>query len=104
MTTSTQIKTGKSITMIQLIISVVVVLTGAIGLYVKSEVDKAKLEDRVQRLEEKLTEQVQKRDASIAVSKAARDAQYKDLDERVDKNTSDITIINTQLPFLQRKK
>jgi Tfp pilus assembly major pilin PilA len=87
-----QMRTGKSITLIQLIISVVVVLSGAVGLYVKNAVDRKGLEDRVAAIELYQTKQ----DAKASSRVESRNAEIKALDERIDKNTQDIEIIKIQ--------
>jgi DNA topoisomerase IA len=84
-----QIKTGKSITLIQLVISVVVVLSGAVGLYVNQQVAMAKMEQRLEVIEKG---QAQWQSNALAI-RQAREAEIKDLDLRVDKNSNDINIL-----------
>jgi DNA topoisomerase IA len=84
-----QIKTGKSITLIQLVISVVVVLSGAVGLYVNQQVAMAKMEQRLEVIEKG---QAQWQSNALAI-RQARETEIKDLDLRVDKNSNDINIL-----------
>lgn len=95
-----QIQPGKSITLIQLIISIVVILTGAVGLYVKSAVTMSQLNDRIIVIE-KTQAQYQ---ANSETRVQARNSELRDINQRINQNTNDINIINTRLPFFQLKR
>lgn len=96
----TQIKTGQSITLIQLIISVVVVVTGGIGLYVKNQISITQMQDRIT-VVEKTQSQYQ---ANSLIKSESRTAEIKALNDKINQNSNDINVINTRLPFFQTKK
>jgi hypothetical protein len=87
--TNPQMKPGKSITIIQLIISIVVVLSGAVGLYIKSSVAMAELNLRMQTIEKS---QAQWQSNSVA-RREASDAKEKDQNDHINKNTQDIELL-----------
>lgn len=87
--TAPQIKPGKSITIIQLIISIVVVLSGAVGLYIKSSVAMAELNLRMLTIEKA---QAQWQANSIALRTARDEAQNK-LKDQINKNSQDIELL-----------
>lgn len=93
-----QLKTGKTITLLQLSISMIGLLACAVGLYVASEVSKAHLQDRVDALEKTIAQQ----QATAQINRSKRDVELKELDERIDQNTNDINIIRTQLQYLKK--
>ena len=95
-----QIKTGRSITLVQLIISVIVVLSGAIGLYVKNQISMTEMNDRITAVE-KIQSQYQ---ANAAIKAQGRDAQMEKLNDKLNQNSNDINIINAKLPYFQLKK
>lgn len=84
-----QMKTGTPITLLQLLISITLLLAGAVGLYVKSEVRAGNLEDRMLVLEKQRAQS----EANMVARTQARNQELRELDVRIDKNTQDIEIL-----------
>lgn len=89
MTPSPQIKTGKAVTMIQLLIAVSGLFLAAVGLYVKSEVRNSQQDDRITTIEKALD----RSQAQSLILRQARNEELKELDQRIDKNSDDINIL-----------
>lgn len=98
MTVKPQIRSGRAITLIQLIISVIVVLVGGIGLYVKNQISITQMQDRLTVIEKA---QAQWQGNSL-IKQESRNAEIKVLNDQVNKNQNDINIL--QLQFQQIKK
>ena len=94
MTDAPQIKTGRSVTIIQLVLAVGTVIVGIVGAYVHSQIRLSQFEDRLIILEKAM--------ADSKVSHTARDVELKAFDERVDKNTQDIEILKTKMEDLKK--
>lgn len=93
-----QLKSGRAITVVQLIISVIVVLVGGIGLYVKNQISITQMQDRLTVIEKA---QAQWQGNSL-IKQESRNAEIKVLNDQVNKNQNDINIL--QLQFQQIKK
>lgn len=93
-----QIKGGSPITLIQLIISVVVLLGGGVGLYVKNAVQLSNLEVRLEIMEKGINQNA----ANLTARTLARNQQVDELKEKIGKNSEDINIIKAQLQYLRR--
>lgn len=94
-----QLKSGRAITVVQLIISVIVVLVGGIGLYVKNQISITQMQDRLTVIE-KLQAQWQ---GNSLIKQESRNAEIKVLNDQVNKNINDINILQLQFGQLKTK-
>ena len=94
----TQIKTGASITIIQLIISVLVIIIGGIGLYVKNQISITQMQDRIT-----VVENTQRQyQANSLIKSESRTAELKALNDNINKNANDINILNVEFQNLKK--
>lgn len=93
-----QIKTGKAITVVQLVISIITVVGIVFGLFVKNQISMTQINDRLTTIE-KAQAQWQ---ANSLIKSESRNAEIKTQNDQINKNSSDITIL--QLQFQQIKK
>lgn len=82
-------KTGKTPSLAQFVGTAIVLFTGGVGTYVKMSNDLAVQKTKIEYLESRLVQS----DTRAQVSRAARDAQFKALEEKINSNTQDIAIL-----------
>jgi hypothetical protein len=84
-----QMKAGTPVTLLQLLISTILLFAAAVGLYVKAEVRAQNMEDRVNAIEKTMN----KNESNAIIRKTSRDEEIRNHDDRITKNTQDIEIL-----------